>query len=184
MKYQHTFFFLLFSFHCVVSNAQGTVPVQKTDSILLKHSPVKATLLSTFIPGAGQVYNRKYWKVPVVYAGLGLMAYTIDFNNDRYKKYRNALKKRLDDDPSTTDDYAELYSDEDLVTLKDFYHRNRDLSVIGAVVVYVLNIIDASVDAHLFYFDVSDNLEVNLQPSVFPSNNFSTSAGISLQLKF
>lgn len=157
---------------------------EKTDSLIKKHSPRKATLLSTVLPGAGQYYNKKYWKIPVIYAGFAGMAYLVHFNNTRYQDYKEAYVIRVDEDPSTTDQYVDQYSNEDLVTLKNYYRRNRDLSYIIAGLIYVLNIIDASVDAHLIYFDVSDNLSLNIQPSVIMNDQNKPASGVSLTLLF
>ena len=139
----------------VIDSIKSTVTIKKG----VKHSPRKAALLSTILPGAGQVYNKKYWKVPVIYAGAAGLAYSFQFNQSRYVKYRDAYKFRIDGDATTTDDYIGLYSDDNLNTLQKYYHRYRDLTVIGFVALYALNIIDASVDAHLFTFDVSKLLE-------------------------
>ncbi len=153
-----------------------------TDSLSLLHSPKKATLLSTALPGAGQAYNKKYWKIPVIYAGFAGLSYLVKVNHDDYLIYKNAFRKRLDGDESTIDPFVGIYSDNDLSTLKDFYRRNRDLSIIGIGVLYVLNILDASVDAHLFHFNVNDQLTLQLQPSVV-TGPF-TASSLSVNLRF
>ncbi len=132
------------------------------DSTLAEHSPRKATIYSTVLPGLGQAYNKKYWKIPIVYAGLGALGYSFVFNNDKYKTFRSAYIARLDGDPLTGDNYENIYTAENLKVLRDYYRRNRDLSVVGFAAVYVLNIIDAHVDAHLFYFDLSDDISFKL----------------------
>jgi len=149
------FLFLLFS-----SNNASPQSVQ--DSIERAHSPAKATVFSALLPGAGQFYNRKYWKIPVIYGAFAGLGYLIKFNNDRFQTYRDAFVLRTDGDPLTVDEFEGRYSESDLTTLKDFYRRNRDLSFIFAGLIYVLNIVDASVDAHLFYFDVSDDLSLRI----------------------
>jgi hypothetical protein len=156
---------------------------QPADSLLTRHSPAKASLLSAVLPGAGQVYNRKYWKVPVIYAAFAGLGYLAKWNHDRYDTFRSAYRFRVDGNPETTDDFTDLYSENDLKLLRDYYRRNRDLSLIFAGLVYVLNIVDASVDAHLFHFDVSDNLSMNLTPTVVP---FAPKplTGINLGFKF
>ncbi len=156
---------------------------QNTDSLARSHSPVKASLYSALLPGAGQVYNRKFWKVPVIYAAFAGLGYLAKWNDDRYDTYRTAYRFRVDGNPETVDGFTEVYSDNDLKLLRDYYRRNRDLSLIFAGLVYVLNIVDASVDAHLFYFDVSDNLSFNIAPEVYPDRHH-PSAGICLKLKF
>ncbi len=154
-----------------------------TDSLSLKHSPSKAALYSAILPGAGQVYNKKYWKVPVLYAGLGTLIYFIKFNDDKYDIYKDAFIKRVDGDEGTVDDYVGIYSDQDLQRLKEFYRRNRDLSIIGVSLLYVLNIVDASVDAHLFYFNVSEDLSLNWSPSLINQKG-SLIPGMNLAIKF
>jgi hypothetical protein len=129
------------------------------------HSPKKAASFSAMLPGLGQAYNKKYWKIPVIYVGFGALAYSINFNQQRFVKYRNAYVSRIDDDPTTVDDFVNIYSDENLNTLQRYYHRYRDLSVIGVAAVYLLNIIDASVDAHFFTFNISDDLSMQIRPS-------------------
>jgi hypothetical protein len=144
------------------------------------HPPKKAALMSACLPGLGQVYNRKAWKVPIIYAGFGGLGYGLGFNQVYYKRYRNALRFRYDDDPTTNDVYP-LYSDDDLVTLKQYYQRFRDLSIIGMAALYTLNVIDAAVDAHLFYFDVSDDLSLQVTPYMIPTWQGPTS-GFSIRL--
>lgn len=152
----------------------------------VSHSPKKAALLSTILPGAGQVYNKKYWKLPIIYAGAAGLAYSFQFNQSRYVKYRDAYKYRIDNDASTTDDYIGIYSDDNLNTLQKYYHRYRDLTVIGFAALYALNIIDASVDAHLFTFDVSDNLSMKVEPTLINTvgmNNYTGGINFSMSLR-
>jgi hypothetical protein len=152
-------------------------------TIQKKHSARKATLFSTVLPGLGQAYNTKYWKIPVVYAGFGAMSYFFTINNSRYLKYKKALILRNDGDETTIDDYATQYPNQQtLIEYKDYYRRNRDLSVIGFALFYVLNIVDANVDANLFYFDVSDDLSIEWMPVAIPSTTFAS--GIGIKLKF
>lgn len=148
------------------------------------HSPKKASVLSAVLPGAGQIYNKKYWKVPVIYAGFAGLAYSFQFNQSRYVKYRNALKYRLDEDASTTDNYIGIYSDEQLSTLYQYYHRYRDLTVIGGAALYLLNIVDAAVDAHLFTFNVSDDLSMNIHPALINTAGNHYISGIWFDIKF
>ncbi|MBL7924019.1 MAG: hypothetical protein JNL88_07465 [Bacteroidia bacterium] len=162
--------------------AQKSLTVPDTSSGKV-HSVKKATLLSTFLPGAGQVYNRKIWKVPVIYAAFAGMGYLIKFNHDNYKKFDKALLLRYDEDPGTVDEYANIYTEDNLKSLSDFYRRNRDLSYIGFTVIYVLNIIDAHVDAHLFNFSVDDNISLQWSPLVQPAPGMAN-AGLSLTLSF
>jgi hypothetical protein len=141
------------------------------------HSPVKATIYSAVLPGLGQAYNRKYWKIPVIYAGLGLSAYFFNFNHKEYRRTLTALAARLDNDSTTTDtEFADpRYTDALLRDRKDYFRRNRDLSAIIGVLIYVANIIDADVDAHLMTFNVDDDLSLSLTP---------VQNGLALTLKF
>ena len=145
-----------------MSNAQSPV-----DSTARVHSVRKATILSTILPGAGQVYNRKYWKVPLVYAALGATVYYINYNNKNYQQYNDALIRRYDSD-NTNELFTEI-SNDNLRILSDGYRRIRDLSFAAATIVYVLNIIDAHVDAHLYTFNVSDDLTLKVEPAFVPS---------------
>lgn len=124
----------------------------------------KAAIYS-IIPGGGQIYTKKYWKIPIVYSGLITSAYYIKQNNDLYHLYKETLLNRLNN--NDTDQFQNEYSDQDLITLTDYYRRNREISILLFSLTYIFNIIDASVSAHLFNFDVSDNLSLNIQPIYF-----------------
>lgn len=139
--------------------------------------------LSAALPGAGQIYNRKWWKVPIIYAAGGAFTWLALKNQQNYKLYSNALKYRYDGDASTIDPYPTL-SDANVIVLKNSYRRNRDLSVAGIALVYLLNIIDANVDAHLRKFDMSDNLSLRVRPKVYylPATNFG--GGICFNISF
>lgn len=152
------------------------ISVESIDTItdVVRHSPRKASLYSTVLPGLGQAYNRKYWKIPVVY---GLGAYTIYAalaNHNIYVGYRDAFRIRTDGDPATLDEYEGLETDFTLQQRRDEFRRDRDYFWIMTGVVYVLNIVDAAVDAHLFYFDVSDKLSMQFLP---PSGGFNPYTG-------
>lgn len=156
----------------------------KPKTVPAYHSPKTSALMSTIIPGLGQVYNKKYWKVPVIYAGLGGLAYSINENQKKYRKYIDAYKFRIDGDSLTIDNYPK-YSDDNLNTLQQYYKRFRNLSVIGFTLLYVMNIVDASVDAHMFTFDVGDDLSFHIQPTflnIANAKNYTT--GLSLNITF
>lgn len=148
------------------------------------HSPRLAILLSAMVPGAGQIYNKKYWKAPIIWAGVGTCGYFIRSNHLLYRDYKDALIQRNDTSIKTPDKYFEIYSTDQLFALQDQYRQNRDLFIIVTSLVYVLNIVDALVDAHLFTFDVSDDLSLNWQPYYHYSVNTRNTAGISLQFQF
>jgi hypothetical protein len=151
-----------------------------------KNYPARAALLSTILPGSGQVYNKRIWKVPFIYGAFAGCAYVYQSNNSLYKKYKNALSTRYDDDPLTIDDYSN-FTDENLVLLKNQYRKRRDLGTIGIVAIYLLNIIDASVDAHLREFDVKINEDISM--TIFPYtqfaiNNVPANFGLQFKLNF
>ncbi len=135
--------------------------------------PKKAALYSAILPGAGQVYTKKYWKVPVIYGGLITSAYYINESNDLYQLYKSTYLNRLDGDFNDNLNY----SDSDLRTLTEHYRRNREVSALLFTLTYILNIVDASVNAHLFDYDVSEDLSLHIQPVYFSKENAS---GISL----
>ena len=151
------FFFLILFFCPVLTFAGGN----ESDSLTLlsKRRANKATLMSAVVPGLGQIYNKKYWKLPILYGASGALIYFIKTNDTEFNKFRKALLYRYDEDSLTADIYPR-YTDEDLTVRKDYYRRNRDLSYILAVVLYSLNIVDAYVDSQLMNFDISDNLSL------------------------
>jgi hypothetical protein len=131
------------------------------------HSPKKAAIMSALCPGLGQIYNRKYWKLPIIYLSMGGLAYGFGFNQKEFAYYRDVLRIRYDDDPTTTDPLPQ-YSDAAIVTFKNDYQRYRDLCVIGFTAVYLLQVIDAAVDAHLYTFDVGPDLSLQWSPQFYP----------------
>jgi hypothetical protein len=166
-----------------------TSSLAKPDTLKIvpvKHSVRTATLLSTILPGAGQIYNHKYWKTPVIYAAFGGLAYLLKNNNDQYNKYKRAYISRTDNDATTiSDPEYDKYSDDNILTLKNAYQHSRDFNVICMIGVYVLNIVDAAVDAHLYTFDVSDNLSMEIRPTlIYTSINNIPTTGFGLNLKF
>ena len=165
---------------------EETVTDTKSD-----HSVKKATLMSAILPGLGQGYNKKYWKIPIIYLGLGSMGYSIDFAQTRYKDFQNAYIWRADEDAGTIDNYDPnidnsfpKYSESQLKQLRDYYRRNRDLSILIAAGFYILNIMDATVDAHFFSFEISNDLSIGIEPIIFQTEgNSLNGSGLSLTLK-
>jgi hypothetical protein len=161
------------------------------ESNISRHSVKKATLMSAILPGLGQGYNKKYWKIPIIYLGIGSIGYSIDFAQTRYKDFQQAYIWRADEDPSTIDNYDlninnsyPKYSETQLKQLRDYYRRNRDLSIIITAGIYILNIMDATVDAHFFSFDISKDLTIGIEPAIFNSYGQSmNSSGLSLTVK-
>lgn len=160
--------------------ADTVVPVP--DSLANLHSPGKAALYSALLPGLGQVYNRKIWKVPIVYAALGTTIYFIDYNHRLYRTYLDAFYKRIDSNQS--DQFEGLYTERQLIELQNFYRRYRDLSIIIGVVAYGLQILDAYVDAHLFYYDISDDLTLQWEPRMIRVAQTAPSVGVGLTFAF
>lgn len=148
------------------------------------HSPRKAAFLAGFVPGAGQIYNRKYWKLPIVYGGFGGLAYAVGINAKRYRCYNTALFAQADGD-STTTGSCNGYSDvSSLRVLKDRYKTNMDISIIGLSVWWLLTVIDAVVDAHLFEFDVGDDLSLRIEPRIgLPNGAAATYSGVRFVLR-
>ena len=152
----------------------------------------KATTLSTICPGAGQIYNKSYWRVPIIIGGLASTIYTIDWNNRGYKRFKTAYALRVDYDKNpekypggAADEFRGAYSATFLKNLKDSYRRNRDLCILLTAGVYMLQIIDAHVDAHLQDYDISDDLTMNLEPyfDYLPVGS-TPLVGVNMSLKF
>lgn len=161
------------------------------------HSPKTAAWLSTAVPGLGQIYNRKYWKVPIVYAGLGASAFLIYYYNKKYVYYRTEYRLRLNPpidivNPNVVNRQNPKLADldtENIYSYENVNRRNMELSIIALSVFYILNIVDAAVDAHFMSFDISEDLSMQLIP--YSNNNhfytFSHTApnmGFTLQLNF
>ncbi len=137
------------------------------------HSPVKATWMSAALPGLGQYYNRKYWKIPVVYAGFGVLGYFIASNKHEYDRYRNAYAESYilgDNAINSNNELVRNYTSEQLLSQREYYQSNLELSYIITVAWYVIQIVDAVVDAHLYNFDVSDDLSLGLHPYIMEPN--------------
>lgn len=148
------------------------------------HSVSKALWLSTALPGAGQIYNRKYWKAPLIWAGLATTIWFAQDNNKIYRDFADAYDMRVDDDPNTVDAYVGVYSERQLIVLQNQFRRWRDLNIILTVGVYLYNILDAYVDAHLFYFDVSEDLSLHWRPNSWytPGVGNGQAVGLSITL--
>ena len=145
-------------------------------------APSKAAFYSAVLPGLGQGFNKKYWKIPIVYAAIGSSIFSYDFNQKKYWDYRNAYKSRkagYNNDP-----YQNLIIDDDrLLDGADFHKKNRDLSMVFIVGFYILNILDANIDSHLKQYNVNESL--TLKPYLNHGNELSyKSIGLSLNLNF
>ena len=121
--------------------------------------PAKATFYSAVLPGLGQVYNKRYWKLPLIYGGLGASIYFYDVNNKNFKRYRNAYKRRL---AGFNDDEFQdvIFDDNRLIDGMNFYKQYRDQSMLFIIGTYFLNILDANIDAHLKQYNINQNLSL------------------------
>ena len=166
--------------------AQG-VMAQDSDTLSAKpavqnHSPQKALLFSALIPGLGQVYNHKYWKIPFIYGAEGAFAYYVGLNQHKYTKFREAYVNGKQGTKSLID--GQYYDYDILPRGRDYYRRYRDLSVLGLGFIYFLNIVDAMIDASFFYYDVSDDLTLHIQPTIFNTPGLTSSIGLRIDIGF
>jgi len=166
IKYIFIVIFLIFSGIC-----EGQESIVKI--------PKRAGIYSAIIPGAGQVYTKKYWKIPIIYAGLITSAYYFKENHNLYDKYKQTYLNRVVSG-DRTDEFTNIYTDANLLTLKDFYKRNREVSALLFTLTYILNIVDASVSAHLFDYDVTEDISLHFQPVYMAKENAN---GLSLSIK-
>ena len=146
-----------------------------------KHSPKLATWMSVAVPGAGQFYNKSYWKIPVIYIAGGALVYSTIQNSNGYHEYKNAYNQLYEDKDNPMEGY-EFYTLDQLKSVKDQYRRYRDLSVIGLVLLYVLNIVDATVDGYFFDYDVSNDLSLRVEPSIM--NSYSHNSGFKANQQY
>ena len=166
---KHIFFACLLFFSSTIIAQESVVKI-----------PKRAGLYSAILPGAGQVYAKKYWKVPIIYAGLITSAYYINESHERYNAYKDAALSSADNNNSEEMVDGLMYSYTDLKEIKDHYRRNREVSALLFTLAYVLNIVDASVSAHLFDYDVSEDISLHIQPIYMAKENAS---GLSLSIK-
>ncbi|MDR1459915.1 MAG: DUF5683 domain-containing protein [Bacteroidales bacterium] len=169
-------FFLLICISCVHAQQNDSVSIQSqeepitTDTIVDKknkeHSPKKAGWMSAALPGLGQAYNKKYWKIPIVYAGFAGTSIGIYYFHSRYKIYRDEYRNRLNEKTDLLNpDLANMGSD-NINAVKQTQQRNMELFIIVTVVWYFFNVLDAVVDAHLMSFNISDDLSLYVAPSI------------------
>ena len=159
----------------------------KVDSVMKYHSPRKAAIRSAIIPGLGQIYNKKYWKVPIVWGALGVTGSVFIYNLTTYRDLRLAVQVRTDMMPPTLDSSRQhlvdpIYMNIDMNALRSYrdeYRRNIDYTVLVFILLWGLNVVDAAVDAHLKSFDVSPDLSFKIKPG---KSNLAGTTGISLVL--
>jgi hypothetical protein len=189
------YIFLLFSVTFLFAQKSDTLffkqeSVLIVEDTLIKNNdynplaPAKAAFYSAVLPGLGQAYTKKYWKIPIIYSGIGISIYFYVQNNKDYNNFRDAYKRRLagfTDDEYWGNGTTPIISSDRLVDAQKTAKRNKDTSIAVAVAFYLLNIIDANVDAHLSQFNVNDDL--TFEP-VFNINPIDASANYSLSLKY
>lgn len=172
-----------------VVKVEGSPKVERvhtTDSALQrKHSPKIAIALSAVLPGAGQVYNKKAWKIPIIYTCIGGGVALSCYFGHEMKAYEKEYIHRANGETDLLDPGLSEYGDESLISMKKSYTRYMEISIAATAIFYVLNIIDAAVDAHLYYFDISDDLTFHISPYVQSSFMAAPShAGVSFALKW
>lgn len=142
----------------------------------------KATIMSACVPGLGQIHNKKYWKVPIIYAALGGLTWWGLNMHREYKFYSDNLRLEADGDPSTLN--VTGYSQDQLIVLKNQDKKYMDYAIMGGALIYILNIVDANVDAHLKTFDVSNDLSLNIKPYSHIDRRRTVYTGLTFQLTF
>ena len=190
------YIFLFLSVNSLIAQKSDTLSLSNQKELTIQDRPIeknnrynplapaKAAFYSAVLPGLGQIYNKRYWKVPIVYLGIGTSIYFYKLNNDDYNRFRNAYKRRLagyTDDEFWGNGTTPIVSSDRLEDAQKTAKRNKDLSIAVAVAFYLLNIIDANVDAHLRQFNVNNDL--TLEP-VFELNPIDTKANYSISLKY
>ncbi|SDR94542.1 DUF5683 domain-containing protein [Gramella sp. MAR_2010_147] len=197
MKHKSNFFLFFFLFLISVVSAQQdslALTSEKASEKELKEkeyepynalAPAKAAFYSAILPGLGQAYNGSYWKIPIAYAGLGTGVYFYLKNDKEYNRFRDAYKNRLAGRPDEFDGDGEgpFVRTERLINAQEFYQKNKEISILVTVGVYILNIIDANVEAHLRQFNVDEDLSV--KPDLdYDALSGKTNYGLTLNYRF
>ncbi len=200
-KLQNTLFFCLLTVFLLTSTMPAAAhpfserkKESQTENDTLKHPPrdPKKAMLLALVPGLGQIYNHKYWKLPIVYTGFAVIGYFAVTNRNYYRTFKEAYDYKVshpDCNPASTDcdnEWAKKYDKETLQMIRDYYRRNMQLSYIIGGAWYLLQMIDANVDAHLSHWNISNNLSLDVAPVVQPSDLPHAPAykGISLRFNF
>lgn len=176
---------ILLSFGQILSAQSLNLEFNSTIGVGLKpikelSRPQKASIWSAVLPGAGQIYNKRYVKAGVVWAGFAGITYMYLSQTDSMNSYQNAYKARVDDDPLTLDTKYPYLSDASVKSYRDFHRRMREISILGFAGFYALQIIDANVDAHLFEFRVNEDLSLRVSPEY----RYNTDFGLNLTFTF
>ncbi|MEY2924493.1 MAG: hypothetical protein RLZZ337_1041 [Bacteroidota bacterium] len=187
---------LLFLVYCTAASAQlpysgsylqskkfeYTLPIFGDSTPLT--DPQKATYLAMVLPGSGQLYNKKIWKAGIVYGGIAGLIYFNRYSVDSLKRYELIYTNKIDGDSNTIDNYPQL-STTSAKNFRDLYRRRRDVSILGFVGLYAIQIIDANVDAHLKEFKLNEELSLQVTPNLYaPSVGLGQFNGLSLRLTF
>ncbi|HJX71427.1 MAG TPA: DUF5683 domain-containing protein [Bacteroidales bacterium] len=155
------------------------------DSLTIRqHSPTRAVIMSAIVPGLGQVYNGKIWKLPIIYGGEMAAINAFHFYQIRYKKVLSILKADGGTGQDIYEIYGRLLDSRNLERARDYYRKYRDYSGLVVVGVYALNIIDALVDAHFFEYDISDDLSLKIRPDILPYDFHSGGIGLNICMRF
>lgn len=175
----------------VIVESRDTLFVESQDTIAIKsyakrYNPRKAILYAAILPGLGQVYNKKYWKLPLVYAGFYAIGYYINNYNNLYTEYKGYLYYNLENDLRGDNDENPVIkrTTRQLRTFVDKLRRERDFMIILMGGMYLLQMVDAHVDAHLKEFDLNPNLQVSIEPSMDQNHMAGRTMGIALVMKF
>jgi len=160
-----------------------SVSIMKKKLVDKRHSPKKAIWMSAILPGLGQGYNKRWWKIPVIYAGFSGLGYGLYHFGTNYNGYRGAYRIAVDGDSTTNASYKGTSTAAELKFYRDSNKRNLDIMAVITAFWYILNIVDAAVDAHLFHWDVDDKLALDIHPMI-PQMSGRGVAGLNLQFSF
>lgn len=178
-KFFFTSIFILGWCSCSFSQEQDSLTVETTMTSTKNAfkldlydplAPARSAFYSAILPGLGQAYNGSYWKIPLVYAGIGTSLYLVLQNDTEYQRYRNAYKRRLAG--FQDDEFQNILENDGLINAQKQFRQNKEFAILATVVFYLLNIVDANVDAHLKQFDVSKDLTLkpNFEPNFMSGN--------------
>lgn len=172
----------------ILADPQDTIILETNEIIeietdTLENRPNTAALYSAALPGLGQGYNKKYWKIPIIYGSGVVIGYFINYNHQLFKQYREGLFAIIDGD-DRTEPFDSRLDENDYRRAVDYWGRNRNLVMIGGLLFYVMSIVDAHVDAHLELFTVDDDISLNLEPSFGQTDMHTSLIGLSFKLRF
>ena len=162
----------------VMSSAADSTPLLAAKKGPFQPNPKKSGLYSALLPGLGQLYNRQYWKVPLVYGAMGVAVYFIIDNENNYQSYRKAYIGRINN-PNPTDQYVNRYSTDQLQQLQNDYSKYLDLTALLTAIGYALQVMDAVTSAHLKNFDISRDISMHVSPVALPNG-----IGLGLVMNF